>query len=270
MIFSARATRWLGPVATMTVLTIAVVLPHPASAQDTAPRVTYQNIEDGDTIGEPPFVIQMCFAEQIDIRDLHQGGDFNFSLFSDQGVGAGLRIVFQLDGLGVAVYPGEVGTPLPGQVTPTGDPGWLFTYRVRDADTEATTEGEINFAVEEDAEPVPEATPPSCLGGESTPGPGTPLFTPIPTETGEANGTDDAESPDATEAGETGDGEEEDEEGIDEEDDDDPDILLLALLTIGGAAALAVLGLIAYLIRRRVGHDPHAPTPGDSDTGDHH
>jgi hypothetical protein len=168
------------------------------------------------------------------------------------------------------VYPGEVGTPLAGQVTPTGEPAWLFTYRVRDADTDATTEGEINFVVEEDADPIPEATPPACLGGESTPGPGTPLFTPIPTETEDGNGTDDPESPEASETEDPDEDGGEDEEGLDEEDDDDPDILLLALLTIGGAAALGVLGLIAYLIRRRVGHDPHAPTAADSDSGNHH
>ena len=257
--------RWLAPAVVLLALGLTAALSLSAHAQDTAPRITYQNIEEGDTIGEPPFVVQMCFAEQIDIRDLHLGGDFNFSVTSDQGVVAGLRIVFQPDGLGVAVYPGGVGTPLTGQVTPTGEPGWLFTYRVRDADTEATTEGDINFVVDEDADPIPEATPPACLGGDSTPGPGSPLFTPIPTETGGANGTDDPESPEATEDEENG-GEE---NGLDEEDDD-PDILLLALLTIGGAAALGVLGLIAYLIRRRVGHDPHAPTPDDSGPGEHH
>jgi hypothetical protein len=44
------------------------------------------------------------------------------------------------------------------------------------------------------------------------------------------------------------------------------DGLLPLALTIGAAGGLAVLVLIGYLVRRKVGFDPHAPT-GDSDPG---
>jgi hypothetical protein len=51
-----------------------------------------------------------------------------------------------------------------------------------------------------------------------------------------------------------------------EDDDDDPDILPLALLTVGVAGALAGLAVIGYLIRRRIGHDPHRSS-GDGPPG---
>ena len=46
-----------------------------------------------------------------------------------------------------------------------------------------------------------------------------------------------------------------------------PDILLTALVTtasVGGAAVLLTLG---YLLRRRIGFEPHRPPPGDEDEG---
>ncbi|HEY8767826.1 MAG TPA: hypothetical protein VIP09_11290 [Dehalococcoidia bacterium] len=47
-----------------------------------------------------------------------------------------------------------------------------------------------------------------------------------------------------------------------------PDILKYSLLTIGAAGAAGVILLIGYLIRRRVGYDPHREKPGSGD--DHH
>jgi hypothetical protein len=47
-----------------------------------------------------------------------------------------------------------------------------------------------------------------------------------------------------------------------------PDILKSSLLTIGAAGAAGVILLIGYLVRRRVGYDPHREKPGSGD--DHH
>jgi hypothetical protein len=44
-----------------------------------------------------------------------------------------------------------------------------------------------------------------------------------------------------------------------------PDILKYALLTIGAAGAAAVILLIGYLVRRRVGYDLHREKPGGDD-----
>jgi hypothetical protein len=44
-----------------------------------------------------------------------------------------------------------------------------------------------------------------------------------------------------------------------------PDILKYSLLTIGAAGAAGVILLIGYLIRRRVGYDPHREKPGGDD-----
>ena len=38
-----------------------------------------------------------------------------------------------------------------------------------------------------------------------------------------------------------------------------PDVLLMVLLTLGAAAGAAFLGLIGYVIRKRVGYWPHRP-----------
>jgi len=54
-------------------------------------------------------------------------------------------------------------------------------------------------------------------------------------------------------------------------DDDEPDVLLLALLTVGAAAGAAVVSLIGYVIRQRVGFWLHRPPPRDSSQPeDHH
>ena len=44
-----------------------------------------------------------------------------------------------------------------------------------------------------------------------------------------------------------------------------PDILKYSLLTIGAAGAAGVILLIGYLVRRRVGYDPHQEKPGGDD-----
>lgn len=234
----------------------------PAHAQGQPPQITYTNLHQDDVLGETPFVIQMCFSEQINVQDLDKGGDFNFALTNPQNQGHGLRIVFQPDGWGVGVYPG----PLPsisGLPSPESD-DWTWEWRVVAADDGAPNEGKLTFKVEEGAEPIPSNTPPACLagGGTATPAPslpatatptgGTPTATGEPTETPEASG-----EPTPTEA----DG---------DDDDDDRDIGTLAFLTIGAAGVAAVIALIGYFVRRKVGYDPHKPGDGSGPEADHH
>jgi hypothetical protein len=58
---------------------------------------------------------------------------------------------------------------------------------------------------------------------------------------------------------------------VQQQDDDGPDVLLMALLTVAVAAAAAVLSLIGYVIRQRVGFWLHRPPPRDSSQPqDHH
>ena len=54
------------------------------------------------------------------------------------------------------------------------------------------------------------------------------------------------------------------------DDDDGPDILLLALLTTASVGGAAVLFTLGYLVRRRIGHDPHRPPEGDEGGGGDH
>lgn len=56
---------------------------------------------------------------------------------------------------------------------------------------------------------------------------------------------------------------------VEEDDGDGPDILKLALISVGVAGGAALLAMIGYFVRRRVGYEPHKPKPGDGDD-DHH
>ena len=49
---------------------------------------------------------------------------------------------------------------------------------------------------------------------------------------------------------------------------DEPDVLLLALLTVGAAGAAAIVGLLGYALRKRVGFWLHRPPERDSNTGE--
>ncbi len=51
-------------------------------------------------------------------------------------------------------------------------------------------------------------------------------------------------------------------------DDEGPDILLTALVTTASVGAAAVLLTLGYLLRRRIGFEPHRPPPSDGD-GEH-
>lgn len=204
----------------------------PSSLAD-EPEIIFQNPEEGDVLKEPPFVLQMCFKEPVNVNDLDKGGDFRFRLIQPDNKGLGMRIVFQPDGYGVAVYPGlpASGEALEGE--------WTWDYRLTDrAEPTDAIEGEVHFEVNaaEGVDIVSE-TPPACLAQGGTP---------IPT------------APHAGTVTPTPGGESEEEDG-----GTDVDILRLALLTVGAAGAAAVLALIGYVVRKRIGYEPHAPQEGE-------
>jgi hypothetical protein len=249
---------------------LAVVLAFSSSiahAADPQPVLVYQNPAEGDVIQQSAFGIQLCFASPVNIKDLDKGGDFGFTVTEPDGIGLGNRDVFQPDGYGITVYPGN----------PVGSTAgkWKFHYRLTSPDAQAALEGDINYTVDPNGSPVPQATPPACaaLGGTATapptpppgattppapptPGPGatTPpavSASPVPTSGRPSASATPAASPIAAGSSSS------------------PDILKYALLTIGAAGAAGVILLIGFLVRRRVGYDPHREKPGGGDD-DHH
>ena len=143
-------------VATIAVAVSLLAPSQSTDAQDDAPVITYLSPNEGDVIKEPAFAIQMCFEEPVNIRDLPDNGDFKFQVTppAPDGFPLGARIVFQPDGLGVAIYANNADAE-----TPEGE--WTFSYRVTNPDTLTPTEGEIHYTVDPDGEEFPQATPPS-------------------------------------------------------------------------------------------------------------
>lgn len=252
-------------------LFLALLTPTPGGAVPTPPplTVTFQNPVDGAVLSEPPFVFQMCFSRPINIKDLDKGGDFEFNLSTPAKAGIGMRIVFQIDGWGYSIYPGS--PPSLGVQPPDQRDHWLFEWHVVAADDGAPSDGQVKFTVDPAADPIPSETPPVCLpgGGTATPVPifSTPTPTTDPATTATEQPTEPASGePSPTETDDPG-------EGGTEEDGDGPDIGPLAFGTIAVAGGLAIVGLVMYFIRRRVGYDPHGPTPDSEHSGeggDHH
>ncbi len=134
--------------------------PTPTPSTETPPRLVFQKPADGVVLTDAPVFIQVCFANPINIQDLHLGGDFAFGVTDPEGSGLGLRIVFQPDGYGAAIYPGAaVGVT-------TGE--WNFRWRVTSPDGGQASEGESTFTVGPDGEQPPQATPPRCVGERGT------------------------------------------------------------------------------------------------------
>lgn len=208
----------------------------PSTSRADEPVILSEFPEDGDTLNEPPFVLAMCFKNPVNVKDLDKGGDFDFNILSPDKRGLGVRIVFQPDGYGVALYPNTR------DVAQT-EGEWSWRYRLTDDKTLDPLEGIVKFSVKaQGGSEIISATPASCLAPGSTPQPtlivaGSPGATAAPT------------SP------------------VDEGDEEDVDILRLALLTIGSASAAGLIALIGYGIRRRIGYEPHKPP---EDSGDSH
>ena len=204
------------------------------------PEITFQYPKDGDVFLEPLLVIQVCFAEPIDVRDLPpQGeGEFKFDMDRPDGLGVGMRIVFQPNGYGATIYPGLVDENREGL--------WGLTFQIRDRESLDTLNHTISWQVESGGASVITPTPAVC------PTTGEPPMTPI---------DDPDTTPVATdEPGGEGD--------LDE--GSDVDVLELALLTVGAAGGAGVLLLIGYVIRRRVGFWLHRPPDDDESSDDQH
>jgi len=202
------------------------------------PEITFRFPHDGDVIAEPPTVLQMCFKDPVNVKDLDKGGDFKFNLKRSDGIGLGMRIVFQPDGYGVAVYPGKAVPEVP----PDGE--WTWQFRVVDAATGDALEETVKFTVSAgEGQEIVQGTPPACLAGGVTQPPTSP-----------------GESPAATT----------------EPEDDGSDISGRALATIGVAGGAALIAIVGFLIRRRVGFWLHRPPErgpdgqsGDDSAGHH-
>ena len=208
------------------------------SPNNEAPRLVFQNPPDGAVVNEPLFVIQLCFASAINIRDLHLGGDFAFSVTDPGGRGLGHRSVFQADGYGVAIYPGGAAGETTGE--------WAFEWRVTSPDGEQASEGEISYAVDPDGQESPRATPPVCVGEQGTataPGDGTAGgTTSSPSPSSDASATDRPENPD---------------------DDDDGDFLIVLLVIAGaGIVGVAAVALFGWRASRR------SPRSGGGESSD--
>jgi hypothetical protein len=219
---------------------ISPLSPSPARAE--APEIVYQFPEDDAVLKEPPPVLQMCFKEPVNVQDLDKGGDFRFRLERPDGIGLGMRIVFQPDGYGVAIYPGEAQTEPP-------DGEWDWDYRLVDAASGDPLEGEVRFTVQSgEGQDIILSTPPACLASGATHSP-----TRSP-----GSGSDGTPKPTDIVI-------------VEEPDDDGPDVALLALLTIGAAGIAGVVALLGFLIRRRTGFWLHRPPErGDEMPPDEH
>lgn len=249
----------------------------PSTSRADEPVILSQFPEDGDTLKEPPFVLAMCFKNPVNVKDLDKGGDFNFSIVSPDGGGLGVRIVFQPDGYGVALYPNTSTV-----VKKEGD--WSWKYRLTDNATLDPLEGTVKFSVKvQGGSEIISATPASCLAPGATPQPtlivpGTPGATAAPIPTPKPGETVKPGSPTATpKPGQTaephpsGETPESDGDGqVIEGDEEEVDILRLALLTIGAAGAAGLIALIGYGIRRRIGYEPHKPPEDGGDSHNDH
>jgi hypothetical protein len=210
------------------------VSPRPVSADE--PVITYMYPEDGDVFAEPLQVIQFCFEEPIDVRDLppRDEGEFEFDLVRPSGLNVGMRIVFQANGYGVAIYPGIEEEGIIGE--------WTLNYQVRDRESLDPITGTLNWEVGEGGQPIITPTPQQCPAEGATLAP-TESPTPGPDGTPADGGTVD--------------------------EDGDSDALVMSLVVIGAAAGAGVLLLLGYLFRRRIGWWLHKPED-EPDSGEHH
>ncbi len=267
MSLGLKIAQRLGAVlAGLAVLLLFIAAPHigqgPTITQADEPVINYQFPEEDDVLKEPPFVLQMCFEEPVNVNDLDKGGDFRFRLLRPDKKGLGMRIVFQPDGYGVAIYPG---LPTDEEI-PDGD--WTWEYRLTDrVQTTDATEGVVKFSVSAtDGKDIVSATPPTCLAAGATHVQTAPPAGSQGTTNPPASATEpgqDGTSGSATPSPDDG-------EVIDEGEDSDVDILRLALLTIGAAGAAGVIALIGYVIRKRIRYEPHTPHEGEEPPPEHH
>lgn len=191
-------------------------------------ELTEADPEDGAQLETPPDVVHLCFSQPVNIQD--DPVVFSFAYKMPDGRSLGHRAVFTTDGTCVDVFPG-----LPDEL-PAGS--YTFEWQVTAAEGEENDagtpvfeqgSGTLRYVVTESSTVTP--------APDSTPSAGTP----------EATGEADADGG--------------------EDDDDGPDILLIALITIGAVGGAAALATGGYLLRRRIGFEPHRPSDDDAAGG---
>ncbi|MEO8458602.1 MAG: hypothetical protein ABI559_12430 [Chloroflexota bacterium] len=224
----------------------------PVHAADPAPELVFQYPPDGAVVNQPVFGYQLCFKSPINKNDLPTGGDFSFSVTAPDGLGLGHRDVFQPDAFGITIYPGK---PVGETIGP-----WKFHWRVTSPDAASALEGDINVTVDPSGTANPQATPPPCIGEG-----GTATVSPTPLGGGSVTPTNDPKT--SASAAVTAVPSTTPKASPVVEDGDDQEIGKYAFLTIGAAGVAAVVLLIGYFIRKRIGYDPHKPT---GDDGGHH
>lgn len=235
------------PAPALLLLTLAAALMLPASPAYAQIELTRADPPDGARLDAPPETVHLCFSQPVNIED---STTLDFNYLVPDGHSLGLRVVFRPDGECVDVFPG-----LP-TVRPAGE--YTFEWQVTAAEADEEGSGTLHFQVTQStsAMPAPSSTP-----GETpppvTPSPegGTPAPSPSPTP-GET-------PPPVTPSPEGGSGTE------DASDDDGPDILFLALITTASVGGAVVLFTLGYLLRRRIGYEPHRPPEGGEEGESH-
>ena len=197
-------------------LALAAALALTSSPAHAQVELTEAEPPDGSRLGVPPDVVHLCFSQPVEIED---NTTFNFRYLMPDGRGLGLRIVFQLDGECVNVFPGLQADFEEGEYT--------FEWQVTAAEGGEQSSGTLRYQVTAGA-PAPSQSP----GAGETPA----AVTPTPEVIAPQDGGDD--------------------------DDDGPDILFVALITIGSVAVAAALFTLGYLLRQRIGFEPHRPPEG--------
>ena len=237
---------------------LTAVLVSSASPAYAQVKLTEADPPDGAKLDRPPEFVRLCFSQTVIIED---STNFNFRYVLPDGRSLGLRIVFQPDGECVDVFPGMPDDYPAGKHT--------FRWQVTAAEGGEEGSGKLEFQITEGGTPEPSLSPTaSATRVAATPEAGTPpAVTPeagTPTIETTPEGTAEAEaSPVLTPSPEGG-----GPDAADDGGDDGPDILLAALITTGVAGGAAVLFTLGYLLRRRIGYEPHRPPEdGEGDEG---
>jgi hypothetical protein len=233
----------VGVAAAIVTLAATPVAFGPAAANADEPEITSLYPADGAVLAEPPVLLQMCVAAPINTKDLPpiDEGDYRMTIVRPDGSPAGYTLNFQSDGYGLTIRPNSEGAP---------EGEWTWTYRVVDAESGDELEGEVTFVTSAaDGEEPVEVSPDQCLAEGAEDG----------------SSESDPGSVDRPGAGSSA----EDDPDTSEDQDDDPSVLEMALMTVAVASAAAVVGMLGYVLRKRVGYEPHA-SKGDDSPDDHH
>ena len=211
------------PALALLLAALAAALALPASPAYGQIGLTEETPPDGAYLNAPPDAVHLCFSQPVNIED---STAFGFSYQTPDGRSLGLRIIFQMDGECVDVFPG-----LPDEL-PAGE--YTFEWRVIAAEGDEEGSGTLRFQVGVGGAPAPSPSPTS-------------VETPLPVTPSPGGGAGTANTGDA----------------------DRPDILFLALITTASAGGAAVLFTLAFLLRKRIGYEPHRPPEG-SEEGEGH